>query len=259
MLGSGVRRIVQLGVLVLAVAAPVSAQELITNGNFETGTLAGWTASTVSGSSGAFVIGVPGAATPTSAHATPANATGGGFYAVSDQGDPTVAALAQTFTVPPGGGTVTLHFQMFVNSWTGAPAVVDPGGLILGAGGVPPNQHARVDLLTAGAGAFDTGAGVIRSFYLGTDPNNPSTTLNPYQNYTFDITPNVGGGAGGTFQIRFAEADNESFLNQGVDNVSIVFAVAVPTMNTWLCVALGCLVVLVSVRAMSTRGRMQTA
>jgi hypothetical protein len=252
-------RLLQSGLVVLAMAAPASAQELITNGNFETGTLAGWTASAVPGSAGAFVVGVPGAATPTSLHPSPANPSGGGFYAVSDQSDPTVAALSQTFTVPPGGGTVTLSFQMFVNNWNPGPAIIDPGGLILGVAGVPPNQHARVDLLTAAASPFDTGAGVIRSFYLGADPNNPFTTLNPYTAYSFDLTPNVGGGAGGTFQIRFAEADNLSFLNQGVDNVSIVFAVAVPTMNTWLFVALGCLVVLVSVMVLSTRGRMQVA
>ena len=66
------------------------------------------------------------------------------------------------------------------------------------------------------AAPFDTGAGVLANYYLGADGGvNPS----PFTHYNFNITSVVGGG--GTFQIRFAEADNQLFFNQGVDNVSI--------------------------------------
>jgi uncharacterized protein (TIGR03437 family) len=82
-----------------------------------------------------------------------------------------------------------------------------------------PNEHGRVDILTAGATAFDTGAGVLRNLYLGVDAGgNPHV----YTSYTFDITSTVGG-AGGTFQLRFAEADNQGNFNMGVDDVSITF------------------------------------
>lgn len=242
------------GAFALAIATPAAAQQLLTNGNFETGTLAGWTVTTDLASASVF-NSAPGSAAPASGLATPANGAGGTSYAIADETGPGVTALTQTFTVPPGGGTTTLSFQMFVNNWTGLAAVIDPSGL---SSTGPANQHARVDLLTAGATAFDTGGGVIRNFYIGSDPNDPNTTLNPYTNYSFDITSNVGGGGGGTFQIRFAQVNNQFFLNQGVDNVSIVFAVATPTMNTWLLVSLGCLLVIVSVMTMGRKERLQT-
>jgi hypothetical protein len=42
-----------------------------------------------------------------------------------------------------------------------------------------------------------------------------------YNPYTFNITSQVG--AGGTFQLRFAEADNQLFFQLGVDRVSVDF------------------------------------
>ena len=200
-------------------AAPVGATELLVNGNFETGTFAGWTVTNQSGGSGNFFINAPGATTPDSADPTAANPTGGSFYAVSDQPGPGAHTLIQSFTVLPGSA-VTLSFQMFVNDWSGAGPIVNPAGLNYSAS---PNQQARVDILTGSADAFDTGAGVLDSLYLGVDAG---SRPNSYTNYSFDIAPFVSGG--GTFQLRFAEVDNQLFLNQGVDNVSINEVHAVP-------------------------------
>lgn len=199
-------------------AAPVGATELLVNGNFETGTFAGWTVTNQSGGSGDFFINAPGATTPDSGEHTATNPTGGSFYAVSDQTGPGAHTLIQSFTVLPGSA-VTLNFQMFVNDWSGAGPIVNPAGLDYSA---TPNQYARVDILTGSAGAFDTGAGVLGNLYLGVGADSP----NSYASYSFNISPFVGGG--GTFQIRFAEVDNQLFLNQGVDNVSINAVRAVP-------------------------------
>jgi hypothetical protein len=59
----------------------------------------------------------------------------------------------------------------------------------------------------------------LANYYLSVDPQpgNP----NPYTSYSLDITGLVGGG--GLYKLRFAEVDNQLFLNQGVDNVSIDF------------------------------------
>lgn len=73
-----------------------------------------------------------------------------------------------------------------------------------------------MDILSAAATPFDTGAGVLANFILGGSTTNGP---NPYVNFSFDITALVG--LGGTFQLRFAEVDNLGFLNMGVDNVSI--------------------------------------
>ncbi len=191
-------------------AAPT---ELITNGGFETGVFTGWTVTDQAGGSGTWSVDTLGTTTPISAHPTLAAGGAGTFYAVSDQMGPGTHALTQAFTVPWPALSATLSFDMFVNDWDTGP-VINPAGLNYAAG---PNQHARVDILTAVAGAFDTGAGVFANYYLsvdgGPDPH-------AFTHYVFDITGIVG--AGGTFQLRFAEVDNITFFNQGVDNVSIL-------------------------------------
>jgi cysteine-rich repeat protein len=73
-----------------------------------------------------------------------------------------------------------------------------------------------VDLLSAGSSPFDTTGAILGNYYLGVDPG---PTPNPYLSYSFDIL----GAAppGGTYEIRFAEVDNQLFLHQGIDNVSV--------------------------------------
>jgi hypothetical protein len=231
---AAVCRVIFVSLAVLAVAAPAAAQQLLTNGNFEAGAFTGWTVTDLG--DGTFSIDAPGSTTPLSTQTTAANGAGGTSYAVSDQTGPGTHALTQTFTVP-GPGTVILTFQMFVNDQSGSGGIVDPVGLDHTG---PPNQHARVDILTGAATPFDTGAGVLQNLYLGVDAGTPP---NSYVSYSFDITTTVG--LGGTFQIRFAETDNQLFLNQGVDNVSIVFTPAggVPTMPPWVLGVLATLLV----------------
>jgi hypothetical protein len=189
--------------------------QLITNGGFETGTLAGWTIASQAGSfAGSNFFALSGTTTPQSGSSTVGPASGS-FYAVADQLGPEAHALLQPFSVP-SGSNVVLSFSLFVNSYGGS--FVNPIGLDYSDGA---NQHARVDILQAGASALDTGSGVLQNFYLGTDSGgNPHA----YTNLSFDITSLVG--AGGTFQLRFAEVSNQLFLNMGVDNVSIVTTTA---------------------------------
>jgi len=191
---------------------PTSAAQLIINGGFETGGFAGWTVADQAGGSGSFFV-TGAATTPLSGFAT-VGPRSGTFYAVSDQTGPGTHALIQSFIVPVGSSSVILSFDMFVNDQSGVGPIVNPAGLDFNAF---PNQHARVDILTATATPFATGAGVLANFYLGIDAG---TSPHPYTSYLFDITPLVG--AGGTFQLRFAEVDNQFFFNQGVDNVGIM-------------------------------------
>ncbi|MEJ1374111.1 MAG: hypothetical protein Q2484_15595 [Candidatus Sedimenticola sp. (ex Thyasira tokunagai)] len=98
---------------------------------------------------------------------------------------------------------------------------INPAGLDHAA---EPNQHARVDILADGADIFSTTTGVLDNYYLGADVNKAS---NPYTAYEFDITSVVA--LGGDFTLRFAEVDNQFYLNQGIDNVSIkVSSVPIP-------------------------------
>lgn len=119
-----------------------------------------------------------------------------------------------------------LSFDLWNNDFDGGP-VINPAGLTHTSG---PNQHSRVDIMSAGATPFDTGAGV-----LGT-PLAPFAhpflgAPNPWVHYMFDITGLTGGG--GTFKIRFGEVDNLGFNSLAVDNVSVLAtAAAVPEPST---------------------------
>jgi len=201
-----------------ATAAPV---QLLTNGGFETGSFAGWTPSILAGSSGALFIDTPGTTTPTSG--LPTSLAGGSphgaFYAVTDMFSPGTYSLTQTFFVPVLSSGLTLSFDLFANDTGGGP-FVHPSGLDFTSGGtLAPNQHVRVDILTAAASPFDTGAGVILS--LVAPFVDPGPIPNPFTTYSFSPAALGALAPGGTYQIRFGEVDNRGFLNMGVDNVSL--------------------------------------
>jgi hypothetical protein len=103
---------------------------------------------------------------------------------------------------------------MFVNDWSGAgPLCSDLDYNIFF-----PNQCARVDILTNTAGPFSTIAtDIVASLYVGVDPQGSNPNL--YTAYSFALAGLVGGS---TYQLRFAQVDNQDFFNQGVDNVSLV-------------------------------------
>ena len=206
-----------------AAAAPI---ELLTNGDFEAG-LASWTVTDQIGGIGSwFATGAlsgPGSSLPTVGPA------GGVLYAVSDQTGPGTHALTQSFLVPIGATSVTLGFDMFINDYGGGP-IIDPAGLDFTAF---PNQHARVDILSATASPFDTGAGVITNLFNGVVPGGSGP--NPWTAYGFDISSFVP--AGSSYVLRFAEVDNQGNFLHGVDNVMLQARVPEPATLTLLGLA----------------------
>ena len=132
---------------------------------------------------------------------------------------PGTHALFQTFVVAPSS-SVFLNFDMFVNDYGSGPTSGGQGLNHVGA----PSQFGRVDILGGSvSGPFDTGAGVLATYYnsvdAGVDPH-------AFTSYGFDITGVVGGG--GTFILRFAATENVIFLNMGVDDVSVRADSAIP-------------------------------
>jgi hypothetical protein len=192
--------------------------ELVTNGDFEAG-LAGWVVTDQAGGSGSWYSNGNGAVTPVSGFATAVNPSGDLLIAITDQGGPGTHALTQTIVVP-ASTSVILSFDYFINDQSG----LGPLGTLLDFT-VLPTQFGTADVLTSGADPFDTGAGVVTNVLYGEAAG--AGLPHDWVTVTSDITAFVGGG--GTFQLRFAETDNQLFFNFGLDNVSVV---AVPEPGT---------------------------
>jgi hypothetical protein len=207
----------------LATAAPATAANLIVNGDFETGTYAGWTTSVEGGSNGNLQIEGYDGTSPISSFAYQNNAAGGDFFSITDQGGPGAYSLTQAFTLTKSA-TVTITFDHFANNSTRT--VIDNGRLY----STGANQNAVVDLLTGTAGAFTTNAAdIVATLYGPGADGGPNP--NPWATYSTKLMLGAG-----TYQIRFAEADNQGFFQQGVDNVSVS---AVPEAATWAMLIAG--------------------
>ncbi len=203
------------GMMTLAggLTSAASALEIISNGGFETGNFNDWSIAE-NGTLGALSVETSATA-PTSGLPT-VGPLSGNYYALSD-GLLGEYARIQSFTVAPAL-SATLTFSLFVNDQNGTSPVIDPSGLDHTTGGsFDPNQHVRVDILSASATPFATGDDVLHSLYLGgaTGP----ASVNPYQSFSFDLTDLLD--TGGTYQLRFAGVSNQDFLNAGIDNVSL--------------------------------------
>jgi hypothetical protein len=208
------------------------ATQLITNGGFDTGTLSGWNVMVQSGSypgSNFFDLSSTTTTTPQS-FSTTAGAKSGADYAVSDTAGTAAIVLSQSFVVPAHVSSVILSYSLFVNSGS-AGAVNTINGLDYTK---ISSQYGIVSLLSAGTSLFSTGVGDLANFYEGIDAVG---VVNPYKDYSFDITSLVS--AGGSFTLRFGAVSNVATLNVGVDSVSVISTVtAVPEpASTLLCIS----------------------
>lgn len=191
------RTLASLAIFLFAFTA-ARADQLITNGGFESGTLAGWTATSTG--DGNFSV-TSAAYTPLTYNAT-VGANSGSYYAVSDDysGSQT-QYLTQTFTTPGSFNSATLSFAMFVNDVYGEDfGSSGPGGevsLLNSMGGLIAVLYGPLD-------TFDDPAG---------DPNN-------YVLFSEDIASLLA--ANTTYELQFSSTDTSGLINVGVDDVSLV-------------------------------------
>lgn len=188
----------------------LDAQQVITNGGFETGNLAGWTLQTWPQSQGAL--------TATSSLTGPRSGQpqvgprSGSFYALTDMGGPGAYSLFQTFHIDAPAASALFSFALSASS--NAAPVIRPD--FNPFGGVP-NQYASVDLFRGAlTNGFST-ATPLFNFFKGTALRTAGP--NPYVDYLFDLTALLN--EAGDYTIRFAEVDNQGVNNIAVDNVSL--------------------------------------
>lgn len=216
------------------------AQELILNGGFETGNLAGWTTTDIVDPNtadnynppdptnlGSFTLQGAAGTAPFSG-VTTLGPSAGSFYALADMSAPGEHALYQSFTVPTTALSLAISFDLYNYDWAGFGGAVDPSGLDYTTGGTGgPNQHVRVDLLSetlTAVGAFTTDpAAIFSTFYgPGVDPEaEQSPPQSPFYRTGTLVIPDASALRGLTVTLRFAEVDNQAPLSVGVDNVSV--------------------------------------
>lgn len=93
---------------------------------------------------------------------------------MTDQGGPGTCTLVPAFTIPVKTLTVSLSFDHVATN-RAADTIVAPAGLDHTG---PANQHARADLLFAGAHPFSTNpADIVLNMDLGADPGQPANRV----------------------------------------------------------------------------------
>lgn len=204
-----------LGLSVVASAhAATYSVELLANGGFESG-LDSWVNQGMGASAGFYPTA--GGSSPLSSSPIP-GPTGGSGYAVSDTlFAPGGHSLSQTFSIPSGALSATLKYNYFVNNDFGFPV---NGGLNPDTGGDPfapggeqyATQHARIDIMD---GSDPWGTSPHEQLWLG-----GSASGGLWVSETLDLLA-MGLSLDTVYSIRFAAAENMTFLTMGVDDVSV--------------------------------------
>lgn len=202
-----------LAVAIFAAAAllvPASANAAtVVNGDFETGSLAGWQVlnqPTESGNWFAYTGTAPPAGLGPDVPPPPA----GNFAAIVAQGDPGTHILYQDVALEP----YYTHSLAMLLYYRSGPSLTTPSPDRLSYE-PPANQQYRVDVMNPAAPLESVNPTDILATVFATRTGGPQEMgATPFQ---VDLTPF----AGQTVRLRFAEVDNQGILNAGVDSVAI--------------------------------------
>jgi hypothetical protein len=230
-------------VLGLADTSSVLAIPVISNGGFEAG-LTAWTKADQIGSEGTF-FSQSGTLSPVNNDPVPAPPEGT-RAAMTDAQGPGSHVLYQDFAATPGGAA--LSFALFIGNR--ADRFATPASLDFSTAAL--NQQARVDIVKNTGDPFSVTAADILLNLFQTKVGDP--LISGYNTITTDISALLAAHAGETLRLRFAETDNLSTFQLGVDNVRID---PIPEPASMLLLS-AALVMLVGCRA-ATRSRCELA
>lgn len=238
--------------VLVALAMPAKAVELIANGSFELHGRVGsngffyWDTRARPEGFGTFLIQTGDVSPWTDTHVESPPA--GSFAAMTDGTGPTAQVLFQTFNVPAVVTSAILHFEYFVRNLAGAyytPSDLDSAG--------GPNQQDRVDIISSTAPIFSTAPADVLATVLRTSVSDPR--IIPYTSSTTDLTSLLQAHEGQTLMLRFGVVDNQANYYFGVDSVSLsVNAIPEPAGPAWFAVGLAGLGIFARRRSARTRG-----
>ncbi|HEX5525577.1 MAG TPA: hypothetical protein VFX44_00090 [Solirubrobacterales bacterium] len=193
----------------LALALPTAASATtVVNGDFESGTLAGWTQFN-EGSSGSW-FAYSGTTNPFGPEPELPPPPQGNFAAITAQSDPGTHILYQDVALEPGFSHVLTLTAYYHSS---APiAVPTPDTL---SASVEPNQQYRIDVIKPTAPLTSLEPSDILATVLATQEGDPEF-MAPKQ-----IQVDLSQFGGQTVRLRMVEVDNQLFFNAGLDAVSI--------------------------------------
>jgi sugar lactone lactonase YvrE len=213
-----------ISILTQSIPPPPPTQQVV-NGDFELGTLQGWTTYTEpvnSGPgfqvySGADPFGSPFPAPPQGVYAAANNQTG-----------PGTDILYQDVTIPAGSSAHLSMLVAYVNQFSGfaTPATLDYHTV--------PNQQVRIDIINPNADLLSTSPGDVLLNVFQTHAGDRNT-LDPTE-----VDADLSAFAGQTVRLRIAVVDNEFYLNAAVDDVSLLTQPTSPSPTptpTWYYVA----------------------
>ena len=187
------------------------ADQIITNGTFETGDLSGWTVVNETGF-GSWSI-QSGTSSPSIGFSVPPPPEGM-YAAMTDEFGPESTIMYQDFVVPTTVTSAILSFDLYINNHAGnffSPASLSTADF--------PNQQMRIDITTSSADPFSVDpADVLQNIYQ-TMPGDPA--VSGYTSISTDLTSLLSSYLGETLRLRFAQVETEYFFNTGVDEVSL--------------------------------------
>jgi hypothetical protein len=183
-----------------------AAANLVTNGDFETGSLSGWHVKNESLGNGNW-FAYSGTENPAEPMASVPPPPQGEYAAISAQDGPGSHILYQDVAL--GSGAHELSLEAYYESLApiSSPESLDPT--------VEPNQQYRIDVLEAGAPLTTLNPSDILATLLHTEEGDPSA-MEPTI-----LTADLSAYAGQTVRLRMVEVDTEGPFYAGVDAVSI--------------------------------------
>lgn len=217
-------------IMLLTAAAPTArAQIIISNGGFEAG-FASWTRVDQLGSNGTFFLQT-GTLSPVNGTVVPAP-PGGIQAAMTDAQGPGSHLLYQDFMVPSVPiVSAQLRFDLFVGNRATAFFAPNPASLDFSTPAL--NQQARVDILSGATNPFSVSAADVLFNAFQTAPGNP--LVSGYNTINLDVTALIAANSGNMLRLRFAEVDNVSMFQLGVDNVSLAVTPVPEPSSVVLC------------------------